>query len=406
MHESPLQVDFASAPSAALANLVKKPDPLDERADCLLLDLRSAHAEHAKSALRTIAAVLAPQLYLQGEKSWIVATGPVAPIQAAKQIAEQFIALGHKNVRIAIIHGELLTEQLEDLAQAGANLTDEQGVSLLDYKVPPRSILTDTSAAPIAEALSAGAQVVLTQMARPGTMALGRYGSQMAGASLPLKAAAAVAASADLLLQLDSIQTDSSSELLIAKTNSLGECLIENLNGNFSSNYDREQKLSGNLPDVGYESSWTANSQHCLLLEEIKGRVASESCKLLVELAGNYRLNFQTMGDDASNIAMWLHSIASLIPSEIGLKLTTLAIEDGKKYDISLESSKRTSLEAIASQIELICLPAHGGLQLDSSLSSCLSELTRSFEMEIFSGNSMKHVEFQQQTLTVEEWID
>lgn len=402
----PLELRFALASSVALKQLVKKPNPLDEKANCLLLDLRGTESEHAESALRTITTTLSPQLYLQADKTWIVSTGPISPSDAAKIIAEQFVTLGYKNVRLAVVQGEALTDRLEELAQARADLTDDTGTSLLDYKESPLSVLTNAPAAPIAEAMSDGAQIVLTQRALPGTMALGAYAGQLVGPSLPAESAASIASAADLLAQLGQIPITTDCEAVIAHTTSQGECFLENLSEVVPTDFLADRSISNTLPEVVYQSQWKADTKDRLCLDSIKSQIASDSLDLLVTVLEKFRLEFQVKFASGLQYDKWYTRLNNLISAGIDLTTSQFTESHVPKYLLSIESTNRSSLEALAQQIELLSFASQDGPHLKGSLISSIQKVFRNFEMAISSKTAEGLVEFQHQMRTVEEWID
>lgn len=405
-----LDISFALASAVASKQLSSKPDPLDEKIDTLLLDLSKSEPQHARSVLKSIATAIAPQLYLQAEKSWILATGTLSPTEAARIIAEQFLALGYQKTSVAIIQGESFINRLEELVQEGADLRDETGCSLIDYTEIPLSVLTNAPAEPITEALSEGAQIVITQMALPGSMALAAYGNQLTGASLPPKAAASIAAAAQMLSQRGQVhagsQSNADQEVVIARTNNQGACYLDNLSETATSNFSLDSKLACTLPEISYESQWQVESSHKIRLESIECETSDETVKLAVTLPEKFRAEFKAQFANPHDYENWEKRLQSVASPEIKFLASKLATSDETEYFVTLESKQLSQLKSFTQQIELLSLASHGGPYLSVPASDAIREAHRYLELSISSRSALDTIEFQHQMRTVEDWMD
>lgn len=158
---------------APAASMVLDPGPLgprDDAVDVALLDLAGATPELVQRVLRTVALQLGPKIFVQGALRLIITSGELSPRAAAQHLAQTLDQDSLSALPIAVVHGEDLTDRIEELTHAGHELRDlETGVRLVDEPAPPTTCWTPAPAQPIVDAIQAGARIVVCQRADYGT---------------------------------------------------------------------------------------------------------------------------------------------------------------------------------------------------------------------------------------------
>ena len=139
-------------------------DPRDERDDRVYLDLRTDRPAVARSRLASVARAFGPRLQIQEGLRLLIATGDLAPSEAAAIFSRTAFAEHGGGPPMAVLRGEDVLDQLEVLVAASSGPDGDARWVLQET----RSIATAFAAASpnsIRESFSAGANVVFSRLA-------------------------------------------------------------------------------------------------------------------------------------------------------------------------------------------------------------------------------------------------
>ncbi|TWT99228.1 hypothetical protein Pla108_01630 [Botrimarina colliarenosi] len=147
-------------------------DPTDDLISSAYLDLRTDRPAVARSKLATVARAFGPRLRIQGGLRLLIATGDLAPAEAASRFARAaFPEDAAGGPMIAAIRGENVLDQLEAFIAAGCQLEEGAGKkSLTEENRPIVAALAPATWAAIQSAFAAGATVVVSRFAPPETL--------------------------------------------------------------------------------------------------------------------------------------------------------------------------------------------------------------------------------------------
>ena len=378
---------FSQATSLTDALLSDEIKLTDIQTGAALLDLRHQQENAALGLLAKVAKNLGPALYLNRELLLVVATGTIDTQQAASTIASVIDPEVRKAIRLGRITGDSLLDQVEELASKDLFLTNKDGRNLIDHPEELLSVYAHTPPAVISDTFAEGVQIVLTQSASPGTMALGAYGASTESPTKVLmpKEAASIAAAGNMVcspLRFEGINLNA--RLAQAKVVSPAEVSILNVE------YD-ELTTEEDLPGLSYVVRWKLADGE-LRIDDIQANVKNQEITVTATFLEGHEFTCMVKVEENQLPALesGLNKVSGVSLDAIGPKLVRLTSQ-----------SDKASLRKLVSRLELLL----HDLDLNREPNS-LQDAIRPRTVEWNSSIPSESVLFGQECRYLKDWLD
>ena len=378
---------FSQATSLTNALLSQEIKLTDIQPGAALLDLRHQHEKTALGLLAKVAMSLGPALYLNREFLLVIATGTIDTQQAASTIAREIDPEVRKAIRLGRITGESLLDQVEELASKEMFLTNEDGRNLVDYPYEPLAVYAHLPSATISDTFAEGVQIVLTQSASPGTMALGAYGASAESPTKQLmpKEAASIAAAGNVVcspLLFDGISLNT--RLIQAKVISPAEVSLPSVDSD-------DLIIEEDLPGLSYTVKWKLHDNE-LRIDDVHTNVKNEAVAVTATFLDGYEFTCMVNIEESqfSALESGINTISEVSLDVIGHKLAQLTSQ-----------SDKASLQQQVSRTELLLHDL--GLNYEPK---SLQDAIRPRIQEWHSTIPREAVLFGQECRYLKEWLD